>query len=366
MSREKTITAVVLLVALVALWDAQSQILRDEFPEAYLGGFNVGRPALPPWEVTANRQGRLEYDAVPGNLVVVIANQGSVNVRGGDGEGLTGAYSLTVTAHDEVQGGDRAQNYLDGLSVKVYPRPSGELVVELAEPLVRPSDIISVRAVLDLSVPARVSVVVISAGSVTVEDVAGDVVTSGVGSAVVRRIGGNVRVSTERGPIEVSSVGGSVEVEQERKPQDYKDDYELVVADVAGDVTLECTRVNCSVARVGSVAAVCRLSDLRLESIGGPITVDAEAGHVSVQGLACPLSGTGRKTFYHLDLAPDAGFSVDIRSQAGGAVHSDYPLETSRDDATGKVWTRGAIGDGAYQLKLDIVEGWAVIRAPGP
>jgi DUF4097 and DUF4098 domain-containing protein YvlB len=249
------------------------------------------------------------------------------------------------------------------------------------------------RVVTDLEIwaPKDLPVTVSSShGDVFVNDRNGDVTLSTThGDIEVQSIKGRAVLTTHKGSVKANGVQGDVSISGRL------DDVDL--AQVSGSVTLDgdffgetklskigkgvrfsSSRTDMQFARldgdlqldsgdlratslVGPITVRTRAKDIHLENVSGDITVENSHGEVELH----PSSPAGnvdvrnRQGAIHMVLPPNAGFSVDARTDHG-EIESDFDL--TKSDHGHETTLNGTIGKGGPRIQLTTDHGTIEIR----
>jgi hypothetical protein len=313
----------------------------------------------------AGSEGEIRHEAAGFSKIVVRTNWGSVEVTGAETAEVTAAYAFDVRARTK----DEAAEYLENLGLTIAPEGDSTLVVDFAEPVIRPARISDVRAMLEITVPKGVSVAVEGWSSVDLSGIDGDADVASNGPTRIADVGGNVRVSTrhiiagdwETRPggfsvvrLEVTSVGGDVELTSTY--------FQVRVNGVGGRLTAEVAGSDCEIAGVkGPVQLEAQSADVSVTDPGGDVAAECDNGWLSILGLRGGLAVRGRYSRVRVTPAPGTGFNIDASLEVA-ALASDYPLQSSQDGPMTTV--SGRIGDGANPLTVSLVGGVLEIRKP--
>ncbi|MDP2871547.1 MAG: hypothetical protein Q8P31_03325 [Bacillota bacterium] len=370
MTRGRAIVAIVMLLTLLMAWDVQAN--RDDFINSWQDGFAAEMPHPGTFKEAA-KQGQVVQAAGAARELIVCANVGSIIIRGVETDEISAAYSYAVQTDTDAQ----ANRYLEQLAVRFVEGADDSIVLEFAEPMVRPTYAHSVTCDLEIEVPSHMSVAIESWSTLQITDIHGGVRATGEGGATAERIGGDLSLHTAYGHLTVSHIGGSADLSnpggQSTSVSAVAGDLKLQASHELGTVEVRGVGGNCDVMTLGPVTRISEVqgetrvqgqSHFNLARPAGAVVADVHGGSLTVTGLKGSLKASGTKTLMKLELAPEAGFEVkaDLRMSS---FFSDYTLDTKSGLMQQEMDISGTIGDGANPLEVTLHAGTLEIRKAG-
>lgn len=288
----------------------------------------------------------------PGEVLTVRADLGAIVVEGDGGR------EVVVRV---VKGSDESRSEAEALfaryDVRFERTRSG---VEITGTYDRPGGMrwgrnnLGVR--YEIRVPRAYNVDLVTAGgSISVDDLAGDVkVRTSGGSLAFEGIEGFIEGRTSGGSISATRVGGRADL--------HTSGGSITVRGVDADADLHTSggSINVQDAR-GEVTARTSGGSIRLDGVGGVVDAHTSGGSITASLTAHPTGPMSLKTSggsVTLEMPSDARVDVDARA-SGGRVRTDFAVRGTTERSS----LQGAIGGGGPLLTLRSSGGSVTIRS---
>jgi hypothetical protein len=307
---------------------------------------------------TAEDRLEREFTVEPGAKLVVDADRGGIEVRGGPGTTIKVVVDRKATAIRSATAQDVLRRHSVGFEqsgnrVEVRGRLAGRLL----SGWLRRSNL-QVR--YQVLVPERCDVVLRTAGgAVETSQLAGTVEarTSG-GSLTFRSIHGPITGRTAGGGIEATGIEGTVDVETSGGG--------IRLQDVVGDVHAGTAGGGIRVSRVrGQLKVRTSGGGITLERLDGPATAQTAGGSVQAEFSSAPMADCRLETSgggITVTIPKQAAFTLDA-STSGGRVTSELPVTVQGE--TKRSSLQGTVNGGGPRITARTAGGGIAIKAGG-